>query len=218
MAGKWPISTTHGARCSNCWDRRTLGERSDQTTCEIEIPHHPSFGRGHTIDVDGNETTMMSPSKASRDDRLTATIRRYFDACNRADVEAIIGCFAPNAVHYFPPGFYGGPLRGARTIAERWRAAVQETGNHWTVDRIVSDQNQNQAAIEWTLFKTKSGQMMRGAEWYEFDPSSGLITEVKVYYPSIERPIPERVELASYDYGAKGYPLTPPPRTLTSGS
>ena len=46
-----------------------------------------------------------------------ATIRRYFDACNAADHAALLGCFTPDAVHYFPPGLPEIPWRGADTIA-----------------------------------------------------------------------------------------------------
>jgi hypothetical protein len=46
------------------------------------------------------------------DDAMESLIRRYFDACNAADANAIAACFVADAVHYFPPGMYGGPFRG----------------------------------------------------------------------------------------------------------
>ena len=49
-------------------------------------------------------------------------IRDYFDACNSGDVERIAAYFEPDAVHYFPPGMYEGPFRGADTIARRCQA------------------------------------------------------------------------------------------------
>ncbi len=32
--------------------------------------------------------------------RMEATIRRYFDGCNAADVDLMAACFTPEAVHY----------------------------------------------------------------------------------------------------------------------
>lgn len=39
-------------------------------------------------------------------------IRRYFAACNAGDHDALVACFTPDAVHYFPPGLPGIPWRG----------------------------------------------------------------------------------------------------------
>jgi uncharacterized protein (DUF1330 family) len=143
--------------------------------------------------------------------RMEELIRTYFDACNAADVEGVAACFVPDAVHYFPPGMYDGPFRGARTIAERWRGAVETFGSYWTVDRVVADPASHQAVIEWTHFKTKQGKVLRGDEWYLFEPSSGLIKEIRAYYASPQDPNLERLELGGYDYEGNGYALQPPP-------
>lgn len=143
--------------------------------------------------------------------RMEELIRRYFDACNADDVEGIAACFVPDAVHYFPPGMYDGPFRGAGTIAQRWRAAVETLGSYWTVDRAVCDPTSHQAVIEWTHFKTKQGKVLRGDEWYLFDPGSGLIREIRAYYASPQDPALDRLELGGYDYAANGYALEPPP-------
>jgi uncharacterized protein (DUF1330 family) len=142
--------------------------------------------------------------------RMENLIRRYFEACNAADVEAIAACFVPDAVHYFPPGMYDGPFRGAQTIAERWKAAVETFGSRWSVDRLLCDPATHQAVIEWTHFKTKQGTVLRGDEWYRFDPSSGLIQEIRAYYASPQDPGLERLELEGFDYASAGYPLQPP--------
>lgn len=57
---------------------------------------------------------------------MTAWIHDYFDACNSGEVDRISAYFEPDAVHYFPPGMYAGPFRGARTIGgrPRWSTAV----------------------------------------------------------------------------------------------
>ena len=142
--------------------------------------------------------------------RMETLIRRYFDACNAADVEGIAACFVPDAVHYFPPGMYDGPFRGATTIGEKWRKAVETIGSYWTVDRIVCDPESRQAVIEWTHFKTKDGKVLRGDEWYVFDAATGLISEIRAYYASPQDPSLERLELGGYDYAAGGYALEPP--------
>jgi methyltransferase len=143
--------------------------------------------------------------------RMEALIRRYFEACNAADVAGIAACFVPDAVHYFPPGMYDGPFRGARTIADRWRAAVETLGSYWTIDRLVCDPSTHQAVIEWTHFKTKQGTMLRGDEWYLFDPDTGLIREIRAYYASPQEKSLDRLELGGYDYAAAGYATAPPP-------
>lgn len=42
----------------------------------------------------------------------------YFDACTAADIDAIVRCFSPDAVHYFP-GQSSAPVIGSDTIAQR---------------------------------------------------------------------------------------------------
>jgi hypothetical protein len=148
-------------------------------------------------------------------DRLTTqqmeeAIRGYFDACNRADVEAVAGFFTENAVHYFPPGMYEGPFRTANTIAERWRLAVEKLGSVWTIDQIITDPATGRAVIEWTHFKTYEGTTLRGDEWYVFDQESGLIEEIRAYYASPQDPALKTLELGGFDYAGRGYALQPP--------
>jgi methyltransferase len=153
---------------------------------------------------------MTQSEDQGRRERMERLIRAYFAACNAADVDAIAACFVPDAVHYFPPGMYEGPFRGARTIAERWRSAVETLGSYWTVDRVLCDPASHQAVIEWSHFKTRHGTLLRGDEWYRFDPGSGLIAEIRAYYASPQDPSLERLELGGYDYAGHGYPLAPP--------
>lgn len=148
---------------------------------------------------------------AKRTQAMEAIIRRYFDGCNEADIDKMVACFTPDAVHYFPPGMYEGPFRGARKIAEKWRDAVTNLGSYWTVDRLVIEPHSSQAVMEWTHFKTKKGQVLRGIEWYELDPESGLIKEIRAYYASPQAPEYETLELGGFDYEGRGYPDSPPP-------
>lgn len=142
--------------------------------------------------------------------RMEALIRRYFAACNAADVEGVAACFVPDGVHYFPPGMYDGPWRGARYIGQRWRQAVETLGSYWQVDRLLVEPASHQAVIEWTHFKTRQGTVLRGDEWYVFDPASGLIAEIRAYYASPQDPALTRLELGGYDYAGAGYALAPP--------
>lgn len=143
-------------------------------------------------------------------EHMEQSIRRYFDGCNEADREKMIGCFVPDAIHYFPPGMYDGPFRGAQTIADRWVDAVNRLGSIWTVDQLVADPASGRAVIEWTHFKTRLGQVLRGDEWYVFDQDSGLIREVRAYYASPQDPSLAVLELGGFDYEGRGYPTEPP--------
>lgn len=141
---------------------------------------------------------------------MEALINKYFDACNEADHAKIASCFVEDAVHYFPPGMYGGPFRGADTIAERWAASVEKIGSTWSIDQVLTEPETGRAAIEWTHFKVFQGTVLRGDEWYTFDSVSGLITEIRAYYASPQDKELERLELGGFAYGERGYALKPP--------
>lgn len=140
---------------------------------------------------------------------MEALVRRYFDGCNEADVQKMVACFVPDAVHYFPPGMYGGPFVGARTIAERWAQAVDTLGSCWSVDSFIGDADRGIAVIEWTHFKQFDGKVLRGDEWYVFDPESGLISEIRAYYASPQARELDRLELGDFSYGDRGYAMEP---------
>ena len=111
---------------------------------------------------------MADPTAADYE----ALMRRYFDACNAADFDALVACFTPDAVHYFPPGLAGVPWRSAETIARGWQECVATLGSQWTVDRLIVSHDSPEAVMEWTHWKNASGTALRGAEWYLFDPDS----------------------------------------------
>ena len=140
---------------------------------------------------------------------METRIRRYFDDCNAGDIERIAAHFEPQAVHYFPPGMYEGPFRGARTIAAKWRAAVQNLGSYWTVDQVICDPPRRRAVIEWTHFKRKQEITLRGDEWYVFS-ARGLIEEIRAYYASPQDSALRTLELGGFDYAGRGYPLQAP--------
>ena len=141
---------------------------------------------------------------------LEATIREYFDGCNEADIDKMMGCFTDGAVHYFPAGAPQGTFVGSRNIAQGWVNAVKNLGSIWTIDRVIVDADKREAVIEWTHFKPKAGVYLRGDEWYVFD-ESGLITEIRAYYacPAATDPVRDH-EIGDYPYAELGYPLSPP--------
>lgn len=151
--------------------------------------------------------TQVTPRTSEAMERL---IRTYFDGCNEADAEKIAACFVPEGVHYFPPGMYKGPFVGAQTIAARWVAAVENFGSVWTIESLIADAATARAVIEWTHFKTYQGTVLRGDEWYDFDPDTGLIREIRAYYASPQDQSLERLELGGFDYAARGFSLEPP--------
>jgi hypothetical protein len=149
---------------------------------------------------------MRDTSAAS----LEATIREYFDGCNEANIEKMMGCFAKDANHYFPAGAPQGTFFGARKIAEGWVSAVKNLGSIWTIDRVLVDADKLEAVIEWTHFKPKAGVYLRGDEWYVFD-EDGLIREIRAYYACPAATGPARNhEIGDFPYAELGYPLEPP--------
>jgi len=150
----------------------------------------------------------MSTSELTAE-RMEAAIRAYFEACNSGVIERIASYFEPDAVHYFPPGMYEGPFRGALTIARKWHDAVQTLGSLWSVDQVLCHPPTRRAVIEWSHLKRRTGVLLRGDEWYVFSPR-GLIAEIRAYYASPQDGSLKRLELAGFDYAGRGYPMSGP--------
>ena len=148
----------------------------------------------------------MSEQRSSRRQLLERQVRIYFDGCNEGSKAKMASVFAPSIVHYFPPGMFG-PRVGSESIAELWRGTIRQNGSRWTIDRIVSDENE--VVIEWTHWQPGPGTHIRGAEWYEFD-EHGLITVIKAYYASPRDRSLAANELDGYPYAELGYPTSPP--------
>jgi SnoaL-like domain len=137
---------------------------------------------------------------------LIECVRKYFEACNEANREKMYSCFADEVVHYFPPGV-GGPYVGKKSIADLWVESVQANGSQWTIDRVVADDSF--VAIEWSHFKPKIGELIRGAEWYEFD-TKGLIRMIRAYYASPRDGKKKVNELEGFSYASQGFPVRSP--------
>ena len=144
-------------------------------------------------------------------------IRRYFDACNAADYDALMACFTPDAVHYFPPGLPDVPWRSADTIVRKWIWCVENLGSQWTIEKVLVSHDSDEAVIEWTHWKRNTATAQRGDEWYCFDPQTGLIAEIRAYYaaPAVTQSdsLPlvgdtRMGELVGFDYGGRGYHLS----------
>jgi ketosteroid isomerase-like protein len=145
-----------------------------------------------------------------------ATIRRYFDACNAGDYNALMQCFTPDAVHYFPPGLADVPWRTADVISRKWVWCVETLGSQWTIEKVLVSHDSDEAVIEWTHWKRNSKVAQRGDEWYVFDKTSGLIREIRAYYaaPAVRDvanlPVVQGThmgELVDFDYAGRGYHL-----------
>jgi hypothetical protein len=148
----------------------------------------------------------MNEPKSARRLLLEERVRTYFEGCNEGDHEKMASTFADSVVHYFPPGMFG-PRVGASSISGLWRGTIRDNGSRWTIDRMISDEQE--VVIEWTHFQPKAGAYIRGAEWYEFD-EDGLITVIKAYYASPrDRSLPAN-ELDGYPYSDLGYPTVAP--------
>jgi hypothetical protein len=145
-------------------------------------------------------------ARAAEAAAMERTIRAYFDACNSGDAAAVAAFFTPDGVHYFPPGMYGGPFVGGAAIGERWAWAVATLGSRWSVDEVICDPDTHRAVIEWTHVKHRDGIVLRGDEWYRFDPDTGLIAEIRAYYASPQAPGLDRLELQGFPYAERGYP------------
>ncbi len=156
----------------------------------------------------GSDPGGPATERAAKAARMEQTIRDYFDACNTGDATKIAACFTADGVHYFPPDMYDGPFRGGATIGAKWAWAVANLGSHWTVDTCIADPDTDRAVIEWTHEKRALGVVLRGDEWYHFDPDSGLIREIRAYYASPQATGLARLELGGYPYEERGYAAT----------
>lgn len=159
-------------------------------------------------------TTMSKSNKTPAD--YAALIRRYFDACNAADYDALMSCFIPDAVHYFPPGLPEIPWRSADVISRKWVWCVENLGSQWTIEKILVSHDSDEAVIEWTHWKRNTSIAQRGDEWYVFCPETGLIKEIRAYYaaptardtdglPTVNGT--HMAELVDFDYAGRGYHL-----------
>jgi methyltransferase len=118
---------------------------------------------------------MAQPTPAQR---MEHVIRTYIQACNDADANAIAACFGPEAVHYSPSG---PKWVGAAIIGHHFTTRVREQGHCWTVDQLVIDVDRCAATLEWTRFDRQLARILRGVDWFVFEPQTFRIQEVRPY-------------------------------------
>ena len=70
---------------------------------------------------------------------------------------------------------------------------------------MLCDPASNRAVIEWTVRRT--GVLARGTEWYEFEPGTGLITEIRLYLAAPPTAGASRMELEEFPYAERGYTM-----------
>jgi limonene-1,2-epoxide hydrolase len=133
-------------------------------------------------------------------------VEQYFLACNRADRELFHEALAQDCEHYFPPGV-GGVYRGPDAIADLWIGFVRRVDSRWTIDRIIAEGGV--VAVEWTHWKPRVDEYIRGSEWYTFD-ANGKISRIWAHYASPRDESRRANELDGYDYHANGYATAAP--------
>lgn len=158
---------------------------------------------------------MTEQQRAMRRAQLIGSVEGYFEACNEASREKFDRVLAPECAHYFPPGV-GGPYPDRTSIIRLWFACVRDFGSTWTIDRLACDEMSDLVVVEWTHWKPKIGEHIRGSEWYTFD-EEGRITSIWAHYASPRDATRPVNELEGFPYAASGYRLTPldAPRTPT---
>jgi hypothetical protein len=161
-------------------------------------------GRNRRYSEKRRDNAMAQPTPRQRIERV---IRTYIQACNNADAEAITACFCSEAVHYSP---YIPKWSGAATIGSNFAKMVQELGRCWTVDQLLVDTDRCAAVLEWTSFNREQTRILRGVDWFVFEPQTFRIQEVRPYLAAPVPPDVGRYELQDFDYAGRGYPMTIP--------
>ena len=111
------------------------------------------------------------------------------------------------SAHYF----LGAPRwSGASAIGANFSKRVRELGHFWTVDHVLTDADRRAAVLEWTRFD-QTARILRGVDWFVFDPASLQIQEIRPYGAAPIQPDLARQELQDFDYAGRGYTMTRPP-------
>jgi len=139
--------------------------------------------------------------------RMEQVVKTYIQACNDADAEAIAACFCPDAIHHMPVNDRGiVSWRGAATIGERFETLVKASGRRWTVDQLLTDVERHASILEWTAFNRDRDKLVRGVDWFDFDPQTLRIAAVRSFVATVSNPEAQCVEQQDFDYAGRGYP------------
>jgi ketosteroid isomerase-like protein len=143
---------------------------------------------------------------------LLAHVQGYYEALNRGDAEEVASFFTADATHYYTRL---GPHRGARTIGEHTRMAVEVLQASWTLENGIEDgeqaviasscirlrRRQDLQTMTWTDPKSGQRRLDRGTEWFRF--RDGKICEVRAYHHSNDKN--RSGDLLGFDHAARGY-------------
>lgn len=129
-------------------------------------------------------------------------VRRYYAACNAADVDAISDALADDFTHYFlAPNLGSRPRVGSKALAATTAKSVRLVGSQWTIDRYI--EQGDRAAIEytmtWTPPDTGLATSMRASEWFVVDGER--LSEARSYHQVTAT----ASELDGFDYDQRGY-------------
>ena len=127
-------------------------------------------------------------------------VRSYYSALNSGDPDLVASHFTDDAIHYYTRR---DPHRGARTIGEHTKWAVEMIGGRWFVENGIEEGEQ--ACIEWTMTwhhpETKETRLDRGSEWFLF--RDGKIAEVRAYFHSDHKN--RSGDLVGFDHAGRGH-------------
>ena len=127
-------------------------------------------------------------------------VRSYYEALNSGDPDRVAEHFTDDAVHYYTRL---GPHRGARTIGEHTKLAVERLGGRWHIEDAVDDGER--VVIEWTMTwrdpRSHEPRLDRGTEWFEFRDDK--IAEVRAYHHSNEKN--RSGDLVGFDHAGRGH-------------
>jgi len=85
---------------------------------------------------------------------------------------------------------------------------ARDMQHRWTVDQVIIDAGRCAGAMEWTSFVHQHDCIIRGVDWFLFDPQTFRIREVRSYTAAQILPDENRLELEDFDYAGRGYPTT----------
>ena len=66
---------------------------------------------------------------------------------------------------------------------------------------------QHAAAVEWSRTFHQPDRILRGYEFYEFEPATALIREIRGYYAAAPNADNARNEIIGFDYKGRGYTI-----------
>jgi steroid delta-isomerase-like uncharacterized protein len=101
-----------------------------------------------------------------------ALVHRYYDACNRRDLEAVFDCLHPDCVHHSRLSEY--PKDGVAFAFETTFAAFPDM--HWTIEELIAEEDRVAALV-----------LIEGTHRGEYLGAAGTGRRVRVYSVDVAR-------------------------------